>query len=142
MLPTDAFVTGLASFLGAHIAYIAGFSVLPWHPRAFAASAIGVLLLLGVVGTIIVRAVRRANPKLGPPVVVYMTTISVMVIFAISRGHTATGRALSGVGALLFFSSDALIAWDRFVKPLRWARPAIMATYHLAQAGLVLSLVR
>jgi hypothetical protein len=35
-----------------------------------------------------------------------------------------------------------MIAWDRFVKPFTWARPAIMVTYHLAQAGLVLSLVR
>ncbi|MGZ6977864.1 MAG: hypothetical protein ACXVJW_07135 [Acidimicrobiia bacterium] len=29
----------------------------------------------------------------------------------------------------------------RFVQPRRWAGAAIMITYHLGQAGLVLSLV-
>jgi hypothetical protein len=54
----------------------------------------------------------------------------------------ATGNVLAGVGASLFFASDALIAWNRFVIPVRWAPVAIMVTYHVGQAGLVTSLVR
>jgi hypothetical protein len=46
------------------------------------------------------------------------------------------------VGASLFFASDSLIAWNRFVRPRAWAPVAIMVTYHLGQAGLVTSLVR
>ena len=66
-----------------------------------------------------------------------MTVISVMVTCAL-----ATGNVLAAVGASLFFASDALIAWNRFVRPRAWVPVAIMVTYHLAQAGFVLSLLR
>ena len=45
------------------------------------------------------------------------------------------------VGALLFYSSDALIAWNTFVKSYPWGRVTIMVTYHLGQIGLVLSMI-
>lgn len=38
-------------------------------------------------------------------------------------------------------TSDAMIAWNRFVRPFRAADLGIMVTYHLGQAGLVLSLL-
>ena len=69
--------------------------------------------------------------------VAYMAVISAMVTCAL-----ATGNVLAAAGASLFFVSDALIAWNRFVRPLAWAPVAIMVTYHLGQAGLVTSLVR
>jgi len=43
-------------------------------------------------------------------------------------------------GAGLFYVSDALIAWNRFLRETRHGRLAIIITYHLAQIGLVLSL--
>jgi uncharacterized membrane protein YhhN len=70
------------------------------------------------------------------PVAGYVAVIATMLLFAL-----ASGRVLAGVGALLFVGSDSLIAWDRFVRPVPGARVAIMVTYHLGQAGLVLSLV-
>ena len=54
----------------------------------------------------------------------------------------ADGNPLAIVGALLFYSSDALIAWNRFVRPLVVAPVLIMVTYHLAQAAFVLSLAQ
>ena len=33
-------------------------------------------------------------------------------------------------------ASDALIAWNRFVRRLAWAPVVIMVTYHLGQRGL------
>jgi uncharacterized membrane protein YhhN len=69
-------------------------------------------------------------------VAAYILVISVMVTMAIG-----TGDARAIVGASLFYVSDALIAWNRFVRPLAFAPVAIMVTYHLAQAGLVLFLV-
>jgi uncharacterized membrane protein YhhN len=71
------------------------------------------------------------------PVTAYMVVISAMVATA-----AATGVALAGLGATLFYVSDASIAWDRFVARWSWARTWIMVTYHLGQAGLVLSLTR
>jgi len=70
------------------------------------------------------------------PVAAYITVISTMVACAIG-----TGSALAIAGACSFYASDALIGWNRFVKSYAWGPVAIMVTYHLAQAGLVLSLV-
>jgi uncharacterized membrane protein YhhN len=97
-----------------------------------------VLLAAGSLGVRIVGAVRRGDQRdLVVPVAAYMSVISAMVVLAVG-----SAEPLAAAAALVFYSSDALIAWDRFVSPKRWARPAIMITYHLAQAGLVLSLVR
>jgi uncharacterized membrane protein YhhN len=54
----------------------------------------------------------------------------------------ASGNPLAIVGAALFVTSDSMIAWSKFVAPFAAAPVAIMVTYHLAQAGLVLSLLR
>jgi uncharacterized membrane protein YhhN len=138
MLPSDAFVAGLASFLGAHVAYIVGF-VLAGASSPWMGLGLLVVVVAGwTVGRAVVQNVRASDvPKLTAPVVVYMTVISAMVVVAFGTTH---GLAIAG--ALLFYCSDALIAWDRFVAPKTWARPAIMITYHLAQAALVLNLAR
>jgi uncharacterized membrane protein YhhN len=52
-----------------------------------------------------------------------------------------SGSPLALAGAVLFYGSDSLIAWNRFVRPLAWAPVAIMVTYHAAQALLTLSLL-
>jgi uncharacterized membrane protein YhhN len=136
MLPRDLFVAGLASFLLGHVFYIAGFALEPLDGVAVTIAAAGVLIAARTVGRRILSAVRRDHPKMLAPVAVYMTVIGVMVILAIG-----TAEPVAAAGAILFFASDSMIAWDRFVKPFIWARPAIMITYHLAQGGLVLSLV-
>lgn len=132
LLPRNLFVAGLASFLLGHVAYIAGFGLgeaWPW--------ILGVAVVAAVVGTPILRALlARGEKELVGPVVAYMAVISVMVACAIG-----TGDAVAIAGAALFMLSDSLIAWNRFVRPLAWAPVTIMVTYHLAQSGLVLSLL-
>jgi len=137
MLPSDEFVAGLSAFLLAHLAYIAGFALTGLRGSWFVAGAAVVAVSGATFGRRIVRAVRERDRRLAVPVVAYMSAISVMVLLAIGEGN-----ALALAGALLFYCSDALIAWDRFVERKTWARPVIMATYHLAQAGLVVSLKR
>lgn len=137
MLPSDAFVAGLASFLLAHLAYIVGFAIA--GVTGWALLGVAVVLVAGAtIGGRIVRAVRSGEYRaMVVPVAAYMTVISAMVVLAIGSAN-----AVAATGALLFYCSDALIAWDRFVASKRWARPAIMATYHLAQGLLVISLAR
>ena len=84
----------------------------------------------------IVAGVRSTSPELVGPVLAYMAVISTMVVFAFGRGV-----AVGIVGALLFYASDAILAWNRFVTPSRTLQIAVMVTYHLAQLGLVLSLL-
>jgi uncharacterized membrane protein YhhN len=138
MLPRDLFVAGLVSFLGGHVAYVIGLRTGESSTTAVVVSAAAVAVVAAVVGTRIVVAVRRGpHAELTGPVVAYMVVISAMVTCAL-----ATGNILAAAGASLFFASDALIAWERFVRPRAWAPVAIMVTYHLGQAGLVCSLVR
>ena len=133
MLPRNLFVAGLAAFLLGHLAYVAGFGLgeaWPW--------ILGVGVVGAAVGTPIVRALLRDGHRdLLGPVLAYMAVISTMVACAIGVGDP---RAIAG--AALFMFSDSLIAWNRFVRPIAWAPVTIMVTYHLGQAGLVLSLLR
>lgn len=135
MLPHDVFVAGLGSFLLAHVAYIVGLNLESdgnwWW-------AIPVALAVGVLGSRLVRGIRRSgHPEMVGPVVAYVLTIAVMVASAL-----AGGNAVAATGAVLFMISDALIGEHRFVRPRGWQPLAIMVTYHLAQALFVVSLVR
>lgn len=136
MLPADRFVAGLGSFLLAHVAYVVGVNLHPGSAVALVVAAVVVALVAVGVGIRIVRGAAAAGGgRLAGPVVAYMVVISAMVVSAV-----AAGPWIAGAGAALFFASDGLIAWNRFVAPIRWAPVAIMVTYHLGQAGLVLSL--
>jgi uncharacterized membrane protein YhhN len=137
MIPKDLFVFGLAAFLLGHIAYIVGLHVEGVDGPRFLVGIVLVMAVLAVLGTAILRGVRAGpDPGLAGPVVAYMFVISAMVASAIGVGNVA-----AIAGASLFYVSDALIAWNRFVRETRHAHVSIMVTYHLAQVGLVLSLV-
>lgn len=137
MLPRDLFVPGLASFLLGHLAYIAGLWSTDTTTAGLAVGAAAVALLAPWLGRRILSAIRRSDePELMAPVSVYIVVISAMVVSA-----GASGSAIAFAGALSFYASDALIAWNRFITTYSWGRVAIMVTYHLAQVGLVLSLV-
>lgn len=138
MGPPRWFVAGLGSFLAGHLSYVVGFAL---EQRTPGLATLGLLVVIAggvVVGRPIVAAVRLGhNPALAGPVVVYIAALSAMVIMA-----WGSGLAPAVVGALLFYASDATLAWDRFVTPLRRGRLAVIVTYHLAQAGLVIGLTR
>ncbi|WP_208027414.1 lysoplasmalogenase [Rhabdothermincola sediminis] len=136
MLPRDLFVAGLASFLIGHLAYITGLQLRGQSGEWFVLGLVVVLAVILVVGVRIVRAVRAGDDALAVPVTAYLAVISLMVASAFG-----TGNGFAMAGALLFYASDAMIAWNRFVQPHPWARVAIMTTYHLGQFGLVLSLL-
>jgi len=133
MLPSDAFVAGLSSFLLAHVAYVVGLnqdSAGNWW------LAVPVVLVAAVLGRRLVAGIRRSgHPEMVVPVVAYVATILVMVASAV-----ASGNALAAAGALLFMTSDAFIGEDRFVQHRAWQPITIIVTYHVAQALLVLSL--
>jgi uncharacterized membrane protein YhhN len=131
----DLFIPGLAAFLIAHLAYVCGFltggvEVLRLIPGVLLAGA-----AVALVGTRIANAAHEKAPELAAPVIAYMGVISLMLVFAVGSGN---GVAL--LGALLFYASDALIGWTRFVQAFTWAPLAIMVTYHVGQVALVWSL--
>jgi uncharacterized membrane protein YhhN len=136
MLPRDEFVPGLASFLVAQLCITVGNAlvVTSWLALIVAAvvvSFVAVPLAVRYLGAI----ARRDTDGLVLPVLAYIGAITAMVVTA-----AASGVVLATVGAALFFASDALIAETRFVGPRAGAPVAVMVTYHLALAALVLSL--
>jgi uncharacterized membrane protein YhhN len=138
MLPRDLFVAGLASFLFGHVAYTVGIDLHAGSWVALVVAAVVVAAVGLVLASRIIAAMARGGHRdLVGPVVVYMVVISAMVVSAL-----AAGPWLAGAGAVLFFASDTLIAWELFVLPRAWMPVAIIVTYHLGQAGLVVSLTR
>lgn len=130
MLPGNLFAAGLTAFLIGHLGFIAAFDA-PVLPRL--AWLVGVLVVSAPLTLRLVRAV--ANPPLRAAVAAYMLVIAVMVASAL-----ASGDRLAALGAVLFMISDAMIAWNRFVRPFRGARTAIIVTYHVGQGLLVWAL--
>jgi uncharacterized membrane protein YhhN len=136
MLPRDMFLAGLVAALVEHIAYIAGFLTRGFHPLGFAFALAVALVSVATFLPPIYRAVRGSAPALAVPVLAYVAVFVVMVAAA-----GASGSLVALAGALLFFYSDAILAWNRFVRPLPHGRLFNIVPYHVGEALLVLSLV-
>jgi uncharacterized membrane protein YhhN len=133
MIPRHLFVFGLSAFLVGHLAYIVGLNL---HTDGNWLWAIPVVVVVAFLGVHLVRGIRRGDtPALAGPVVAY-----VLVIAAMGCSAVASGNAVAAAGALLFMLSDSLIGETRFVRPWVGAGVAIMVTYHVGQALLVVSL--
>jgi len=86
----------------------------------------------------ILRALRATGRSgLIRPVLAYVVVISIMTVSA-----TASGSLVAAAGGLLFFFSDVIFAWYRFVDRVPWGQPVNIVMYQAGQALLVLSLAR
>jgi alkenylglycerophosphocholine hydrolase len=146
MLRRERFMAGLVAFLLAHVFYLIGLCISP--PQISLAGGI-IAVLVGLTGFQLYRSIRsgllrsnKGNLKL--PVMVYATFISLMLLAALLTLVTANevwlpaAALLVSAGALLFYLSDTLLAWNRFVRPLKRARLQVIVLYHLGQALLIL----
>ena len=130
------FLLGLGSFLVAQVSYAIAFWTFPEHRKGlvyrkpgyilpFAAYLAGMLMLLwpGLPGAMRV------------PVVVYALAIVLMAIGAFNLKGLIPKRLFWGLvtGVLLFVLSDSLIAVNKFVTAVPFARFSIMSTYLLGQ---------
>ena len=136
MLPQDLFLPGLVAALVEHIAYIGGFRTRPFNSGLLIAGETVALIAVGLFLPRIYRSLKERQPALVWPVIFYVVVFVVMVGTA-----GGTGSLVALAGALLFFFSDAVLAWNRFVKPLPGGRLANIVPYHAGQALLVLSLL-
>jgi uncharacterized membrane protein YhhN len=139
-----AFLGGLSAFLASHVAYIvlflqdgAGVPVLSdeiWRGAA-------AVVVAGTTLAVLFILMRRVPPTLRLPVIAYSLTIMAMGIAALT-----TSKPLVIAGALLFMTSDTLLAWERFVSPaISSTRPllryAVWTLYYLAQLAIMLGFV-
>jgi len=136
MLPDDYLIPGIAAFLAGHLAYAVGFRF-----GAFAIfGLVGGLVIVAATAVTFLRRILSAvesggRAQLRNPVIAYAIVISLMTVSA-----TASGNLVAAAGGLLFFFSDVIFAWYRFVKPVRWGQPVNIVMYQTGQALLVLSL--
>ena len=146
MLPQDLFVAGLGSFLLAHVAYVVAFNrTAPPEPL----TAVATVAVAAVAVPLFLRMRRgmldKGQGEFQAPVAVYVLAIGAMVVSAVATagrsGWPAGNSAAAIAGALLFMASDSMIGWSRFVEDFPRSGLAIIVTYHLGQALLVLGLL-
>ncbi len=130
MWPQQGFLPGLVSFLLAHLAYLVAFTrvvrfaATPWVFVAYAALA---LLILSQLWPGVPGALRL-------PVVAYVVALACMAAqAAVVWRAAASGGAVLAWGGLLFMSSDALLATNKFGGGLPMASLWILSTYWAAQ---------
>ena len=116
---------------------VVGFVVAdPWRWPGFLVAAVALAAVGATVGRRVVAGATARDRHLRLPVLAYLAVISLMVACA-----AAAGNAWAFAGAVAFLVSDSVLGWRQFVSERRWMPVTIMVTYHLGQAGLVVSLV-
>ncbi|MEO5755951.1 MAG: lysoplasmalogenase [Mesorhizobium sp.] len=134
-----AFLGGLASFLLAHVVYVAlflrsGGGVALLGAESWRGAIALVMIVFAVV--MLVALWRRVGPDLRVPIAVYIAAILAMGISAL----TVSNVLVIG-GALLFMASDGLLATEKFlmaaISPHRaWMRLAVWVMYYAAQLAI------
>ena len=142
------FLPGLAAFLFAHVSYIVGLNT-PL-PDVSPIWSLGLAVVLALSAARILRRIidglrRKGLPRLERPVGLYGMVITLMLLSALltlDNGSWKTSAAgLVALGAILFYFSDVLLAWNKFVNPIKNGRLANMILYHLGQAALVAGVI-
>ena len=141
------FIFGLIAFLLAHVFYLVGFQNELTEFNAWSVLLIVILSISAVrVMRRIVSAIRaKGQIRLINPVILYSTVITVMLYAAmttISNPEWKTSASFFvSVGAFLFYLSDLILAWNKFVAPIKNGRLLNIAAYHLGQIGLIAGVV-
>ena len=143
MLPGGFFRAGLYSFMLTNIAYIIGFN--PTLPPVNIAS-LALAALVGITTAQIYNKVnagvsRKGQENLRIAVLLYTVVLCLMLLSALQTLVRPSWDALSAIsvsiGALLFFISDSLISWNKFVNVIPNGRFYIIITYHLSQFSII-----
>ena len=132
------FIAGLIFFLLAHMFYILAFIRTPGpnlSPNQFFYAVIPLLLY----GFILLYILWTDLGEMKVPVTIYTTVILAMVAAAINRigKVNRTSYYIVLIGALLFLSSDSMLAINKFSQPFPFASPLIMFTYVAGQYFIV-----
>jgi uncharacterized membrane protein YhhN len=103
-------------------------------------------LALAALGVIVFSLLRQAmqssslQAKMVLPVGFYSAILSTMLFSSLLTLFRADWdilpAAFAACGGLLFYCSDTMLGFDRFVRPFKHARLWVRITYHLGQLGL------
>ena len=141
------FVLGLIAFLFTHIFYILGFKEELLHPTTWSLVLIFFIYInaLRVLRRIVGAMHAQKLNTLINPVILYSLVISLMLLAALSTMFDPawkTNAALFiSVGAFLFYLSDLILAWNKFVSPIKNGRILNIIAYYLGQIGLIAGVI-
>jgi uncharacterized membrane protein YhhN len=138
------FLPGLFSFLLAHVMFIIGFTR---EMGPFSIFSMGIAIVIGLSGARILRVIRAGiakmpgSKKLLPAATVYGMALALMLLSAMltlfNPLWNTNVAAIATLGAILFFLSDTMLSYDRFVKKIKHARFWVHVTYHLGLFGIL-----
>jgi uncharacterized membrane protein YhhN len=138
------FMAGFGAFLLAHGSYIIGF-----NPNPIPVNTSSILLVVAVwaVAMLLFRrlsAVLRMKENgihMQWPVMIYSLAVSVMLLSAVVTlvrpEWLLPAACMAAGGGLLFFTSDTLLAFDRFIHPIAHARLLVRIPYHVGQILII-----
>lgn len=137
------FIGGLLAFLAAHLAYIA--SLRPWETTLEPAFLAWVAVIF-TFSTFFFRllykkmATKDDGQKLVGPMAIYVAAISLMLLSAVSTLFRPDWLLLPAllvcVGGILFYASDGLLAYNKFVCTVPNCCLKVRVLYHMGQLGL------
>lgn len=142
------FIPGLIAFLLTHVAYIIGLNT-PL-PNVSPIWSLGVAVILALSAARILRRIlagvrQKGLRRLVRPVGLYGMVLTLMLLSALitlfNPEWRSSASGLVALGAILFYFSDILLAWNKFVNPIKNGRLADMILYHLGQFALVAGVI-
>lgn len=135
--PAQHFLSGLAAFLVAHIAYLVAFTRDAKFPARFPI-CLAYILVAAILYCVLLPGLPGA---LRLPVALYAILLASMAGQAMGRWSVRRSHYtwLAAVGALLFLLSDALLSIDRFRSSLPHASLLILPPYFVGQWLIALS---
>lgn len=143
LLPERYFTLGLLAFLSAQVCYVLGLRPSsPVDGTAVFVTGSVVLLIDGFLFNNLRKSelIKQVHYQLIPVLLVYSIAISLMLSFALltlaQAQWTASAATLAATGGMLFFTSDALLSANRFIRPVPNGQLLVRILYHLGQLGL------
>ncbi len=132
------FISGLISFLIAHVIYIRLF-LKKLNARFSIIWAFSSLVFLGIYLFFFLATMWGNLKTMKIPVFIYALVISAMLFVVIQLVVSKTLRKGEYVlfGALLFVTSDSLLAWNMFYQEINHGSFWVMSTYLFAQLFIV-----
>jgi uncharacterized membrane protein YhhN len=133
--PQQGFLPGLVSFLLAHLAYIAAFSV----PLRFGAGRLPFALYAAIAALILLQLWPGIQSGLRVPVLAYVVCLACMAAQAAAWWRASAGLPTeklarsAALGGVLFMVSDSLLAFNKFAASLPLSALWILLSYWLAQ---------
>ncbi len=141
------FLVGLVAFLLAHLAYLVGFNI---PAPATSAWSFFMAIMVGLGGVRVIRQIidplaANGKERMRIPIIIYGAVISLMLLSAMMKLTDLTWNSnasvLVSMGAFLFYISDIILAWNKFVTPIQNGRIYNIGAYHLGQIMLIAGVI-